>query len=224
MKNYPMAVLMLFSITAIYAQGLTTKDFSSETLRMSKTLGDESYINGSPFIQEKFSPARVTGYDGQLYLARFNAYNSQMIVDLGDKKIALDNSMFYEVTFTKTNKTYRTYSYNFENKKLKNGFLVVVKENDDFALLKEEKVTYIDVVPAATTYQVDKPAKYDRDTDRYYVAFGDSVYFLPSKRKDLLKQFPTKSKELKTFLKDNKVSLKDENDLAELAEFISSMP
>lgn len=224
MKNYLFVALTLFSISTIFAQGLTTKDFSSETLRMSKTLGDESYINGSPFIQEKFIPARVTGYNGQLYLARFNAYNGQMIIDLGDKKIALDNSMSYEVTFTLNNKKYRTYSYNFENGDLKNGFLVVVNENETFTLLKEEKVTYIDAIPAATTYQVDKPAKYDRDADRYYVAFNDAVYYLPNKRKDLLKQFPDNAKNVKSFMKDNNLSLKDENDLALLAEFIATLP
>lgn len=206
-----------------YGQGARTLDFTTEKGRMNYTLGNENDAIGSPFIQP-FEPVRVKGYDNQMYMARFNAHNNQMVVDLGsDQLIALDNNGDYEVTFTRTNTVYKTFFYQTEDGVAKKGFLAIVSGNDQYSLLREESIKYYSMVPAVTSYQADKPAKYVREADRYYFKKGENIAPLPSKKKDLLRNFPKHSKKIKQFLKENKISLKDENDLIKLSQFLTTL-
>lgn len=223
MKNYLLSALAIIMTSIIYAQGLTSIDIASENLQMSKILDDETSVNGSAYIQPKYSPVRIKGYDNQVYLGRYNAYNGQMVVDLGDKRIALDNEKDYDVVFTQFNTLYRTFSYTNAKNNEKRGFLVVINEGDNFALLKEENIKYYDAVEAASSYQQDKPAKYKREADNYYAFLNGKVTFIPTKKKTFLKQFSSNEKELKAFMKENSISLKDEKDLVELTKFLSTL-
>jgi hypothetical protein len=224
LKSQNFLLFLTFITTSLaFSQGPTTLDFASETLRMNYTLGNESEILGSPYVQE-YEPVRVKGYDNQLYMARFNAFLNQMVVDLGGSNlIALDSNLEYEVLFTKSNIVYKTFFYENESGVANRGFLAIIGGNENYSLLREESVKYYDMVPAVTSYQADKPAKYVRESDNYYLKIGDKISPLPSKKKNLLKRYPEHSKVIKAFLKENKISLKEEADLKKLAEFIATL-
>lgn len=214
--------LVLLTLTS-FGQGITSIDVATEKLYMSSDASKAVSALGSPYVNETFLPVKVKGYDNQLFTGRFNAYNGEMEINLGTKIIALDMNKDYQVMYTQNNKIYRTYNYATESGITKRGFLNVVNENGDNALLKAEKIIYQEKQPAATSYQTDKPAKFINKGASYYIKTANGIKHLPTRKKDLLKAFPKDAKKVKSYLKDNKISLKDESDLVTLSGFLATL-
>ena len=201
-------------------------DVATERSLMSKGLSPKIDAVGSPYINENFTAVKIKGYDDKIYSGRYNAYNGEMEIKLYEGKIiALDvYSSDYEVVFIGENKTYNTVAYNSESGILKKGFLVSVYSNEKVQLLKEEKIKFIEKIEATSSYQKDKPAKFRRQGDDYYIKLGtNDAQYLPSKKKDLAKAFPSKSKEISSFIKKNKLKLNKEEDLIKVAEYLGTI-
>ncbi|MCC1483027.1 hypothetical protein [Winogradskyella immobilis] len=214
--------LILGGFNFIYAQGVTSIDVATEKLRMSADASKRIDAQGSPYVNEAFLPIKIKGQNN-IFTGRYNAYNGEMEINLGTKIIALDVKNDYEVIFTQTNKIYKTYYYLTKDGVSKKGFLAVVSENDSFSLLKRENIKYYDTVKATSTYQKDKPAKFKRESDTYFIKKGDNISFMPTKKKELLNAFPKHAKAIKTYLKDNKLSTNKEEDLIKVAQYITSL-
>lgn len=224
MKKIILTVALVFSIGSfIHAQGRVGIDIATEKLYMSSDVSKPIDAYGSPYINENFLPVKVKGYDDQLFTGRYNAYNGEMEINLGTKIIALDNNMSYEVMYTQNNKIYRTYNYITPSGIAKRGFLNVVQQMTDYAVLKQEVIKFYDKVPAATSYQQDKPAKFVESAPNYYFEKGGVVKPVPTKKKDLLKAYAQNAKALKSYIKDNKISLKKEGDIVKLAGYLATL-
>ena len=181
------------------------------------------YAKGSPFINENFEVVKFKKIKNKTFVARYNANLGEMQIQRENDTIALFNSEDYEITFTLRKKVYKTYNYSNKQGDLKQGFLVVLKEIDSISLLKEELVQFIESKPALTGYDKAKPAEYKRLNDVYYYKTGDKVLLLPSKRKDFLKLFPDNSEKIKAYIKENKINLKDEDDLIKIVGYLSTI-
>ena len=179
--------------------------------------------NGSPFINDEFELVKFKKLGNRVFLARYNANLGEMQIKRENDTIALDNTKNLELTFTQSNKVYKTHSYTNKENVSKCGFLVVLMENDSLALLKEELVKFYDIKPPSNSYEKIKPAEFKRLSDVYYYRQGDKVSLLPQKRKDFLKLFPQHSSELKDYIKENKISLKKDEDLITLFEYINTL-
>ena len=178
---------------------------------------------GSAYILDSYLPVKIKGYEGQVYSGRYNAYNGKMEINLGDKVIALNNTITYEVVFTQDNKMYRTFNYTTLEGKTKSKPLVVIKETEDYALLKEEIIRYYEKVPAVSSYDKDKPAKFVRQPDRYYIKNDEKITPIPTGKKGLYKVFPEHTKALKSYAKKNKLSHKNEKDFAEMIDYVMAL-
>jgi hypothetical protein len=217
------AGLVLGAINFGFSQGSTSIDIATEKLRMSSDASKAISAQGSPYVDKNFLPLKVTGYPNQLFTGRFNAYNGEMEVNLGTKIIALDKRKDYRVTFTQTNKIYRTFSYETEKGISRNGFLAIVNETDSFSVLKEEKIKYYEREEPVSSYQQPKPAKFKKENDIYYLKKGNKVTHLPTKRRSILKAYPKHAKAIKSFIKENKLSASKEADLIRIAQHISTL-
>lgn len=179
---------------------------------------------GSKYINKNFTPITIAQFEDKIYNGRYNAFSGEMEVNLGDNKVLLlDNNTDYEITFSHSKKLYRT--ENFTNNKgvKKNGFLVVVHETNKSALLKEESITYHKKVEAASSYEKDIPARYIRNKDAYYIDYNNTITYISHKRKDLLKSFPNEASKLKSYIKKNKINLKEEDDLIKIVDYMSNL-
>lgn len=222
-KKIALILLLLITGVKINSQNVNV-DIATERNLMSKNTSTKIEADGSPYIDEDFKIIKIEQYEGQTFIGRYNAYNDEMEVKLGeDKIVALDNSSNYTVTFTNSSKKYKTYNYTSENGDLKQGFLVVVSEKDSVSLLKREQIKFYDKEKAASSYQKDKPATFRRESDTYYIKLGEKVIFLPQKKKSLLDALMEYSDELKTFIKENKLNLKKEEDLIKITEYMSTL-
>ncbi|MDT0557699.1 hypothetical protein RM697_03520 [Ichthyenterobacterium sp. W332] len=227
MKNLKFSVVVVLLMTAFFSYSQDVNlDMATERGLMSKTTSPKIQAQGSPYIDENFKPVKIPSFDTKVYLGRYNAYNGEMEIKVKqDVVIALDvNSADYEVVFVNDSKTYKSFNYTTERGISKKGFLVVVNSGENANLLKAERIKYYDKVPAMSSYQQDKPAKFRKESDVYYIQMkSGSVVHLPVKKKDLLKAFPKHSKAIKTFLKENKVKLSKEEGLAKVANYIGSL-
>lgn len=227
--NYNKIALHIVILTVLTASNLVYSqsvyvDVATERGLMSKNISAKVDAVGSPYVDEAYKPIRLKGYDNQIYSGRYNGYNGEMEVDLGGNQlIALDTSADVEVIFTQTNKTYRTYSFVTDNGISKRGFLAVVEEGNNYALLKEEIIKYYEGEKATSSYERDKPAKFRREDDKFYILLNGEVKFLPQREKDLLKAFPKNSKAIKDYIKSNKLKTKREEDLISISAFLATL-
>ena len=216
--------LWFFSLFSTSLAQNVTIDIATERGLMSRNISSKIVAIGSPYIDKNFQPVLITQHKDKVYSARYNACNGEMEVKINDKKIiALDNIADLEVLFTFSNKKYRTISYITKNENSKRGFLVVISENNNYTLLKEENVQFYEKVKAASSYHKDKPANFKRGNDNYYLKLSDKTIFIPLKKKDLLKVFPDKANELKSFIKKNKLNPKNEEELIKIIKYIYTL-
>lgn len=210
-----LALSLLIFVTSIYAQNVNV-DFTSERAIASRNISPKVTANGSPYINEIYLPIKISQYPSKIFSARYNAYNGEMEVKINEEKIiALDNTAEYKVIFTGTNKTYVVQDYITSDGMSKRGFLVVIDSKEKYTLFKEERVKFYEKVTAATSYQQDKPAKFKKESDRFYLKKGSKVVFIPQKKKDLIKLFP----EVKSYMKKNNLNPKNEEDLIKLIQY-----
>ena len=222
MKKSILSLFTFLFIQTISFGQVTQIDLGSERLLNSSRASDPVEALGSPYVDENFLPVKIKGYN-QLFTGRYNAYNGEMEIDLGTKIIALDKNNDYELMYTQNNKIYKTYRFISPSGISKKRFLNVILENEKFTLLKEEIIKYQEKIPAANSYSKDQPAKFEKSKNNYYLKQGKSITYISTKKKDLLKTYPENAKKLKSYLKENKISLKKESDMIKLAGFLADL-
>lgn len=179
-------------------------------------------IDGSPYINNNFELVKIAQRKDTLYKARYNGFTHEMEILNRDSNITiLDINDNYELTFTESNKVYKTISYIDQYDTEIKRFLVVLTENEKCSLYKEELVNYTDKVEATNSYSKEKPAKYERIKDRYYIKLNNKTTILPLKKKRLLQLFPENEKDLKNYMK--KLNPKNEDELIKIITYISSL-
>lgn len=191
--------------------------------KVSVNVNKSLFIEGSPYINDTFELIKFKRFGDVIFLGRYNANLGEMQISRDNDTIVLNNSENFEITFLSGKKVYKTHSYKRKDDSSVRGFLVVLKATDSIAVLKEEKIKFQDKKPSTNGYDKAKPAKYIRSKDLYYYRLGNKVSSLPQKKKDILKLFPEHSNKLKVFIKQNKINLKEEDDLISLFGYIEKL-
>jgi len=172
---------------------------------------------GTPYLDEQFKPARINDIK-ETQLVRFDAVkdqvelmaggNSVMILDEAEPCVIsmLDGSEF----------RYRTKSYFDGNGVVKKSFFRLIYDGDDFELyLKESKKFYKEVKPQA--YQEGSPAQFRMESVVFYVNDfrGDKTVLieLPDRLNKFVDLFPDVSREMKEFIKGQRLDLDQGQDL-----------
>lgn len=223
LKKITLGFIFSFTVILLGAQSVSL-DFATESNLMTRNANAKVIADGSPYIDENFLAIRITQYKDKLYSARFNASNGVLEVKINNEKvISLDRKAEFEVVFTSTNKTYRAVDYIDQNSNSRREFLVVFSEDKNYSLFKEERIKYFEKVEAISSYQQDKPARFKRDDDLYYLKLNNKTNFVPQRKKDFLKAFPKQSKKLKSYMKKNKLNPKNEDELITIIKYLSTI-
>ena len=74
-----------------------------------------------------------------------------------------------------------------------------------------------------SSYEKEKAAKFIKESDTYYLNFNNETKILPQNKKQFLNSFQEYEVKLKSYIKKNKLSLKNENDLITIASYLSSI-
>mgnify|MGYP003678232948 CR=1 FL=1 len=201
-------------------QGLDLAEIDLNIKNRSETVLAE----GSPYVTDEFLSLKIENFKDKIFSGRYNAHNGEMEIKLSeDKIIALDNNVDYTITFIGSKKKYKTYTYKDANLNPQRDFLVVVDKDSSFTLLKKEYIKFQEKVKPKSSYDKEKPAKFTKGNDTYYLNFDNETKILFQNKKQFLGSFPKAEAQLKSYIKKNKLSLKDENDLIKIVAYLSSI-
>ena len=188
-------------------------------------------VNGSPYITDEYIPARISTFDNKIFSVKYDAVLDEIIVknDSGNESqvFALPKNGRRDILITlmSENKTYQIFDYINENSEKTSGFFVIV--NNPIAsvkILKKEIIKFYEERVATSGYDKSRPAEYRRINDSYFIKINDdpAIEFSTNK-KDFAKLFPKHEKQVLSYIKSEKINLKEELDLKKLALFLNQL-
>lgn len=225
MKNLKLTVtgLSIFLSLAATAQ-VNTATIQTDGSQIRQSKGTSQPATGSMYINERYMPAKVTGYDNNI-MVRYNAYSDYFEIknDQSDQVQNLPKNPEVEVTLVSTNNTYRVFEYKNEKGETNYGYLNVISEGPKVSFYKKELISLQPEFFPSNSYQTYKPANYKKEDNEYYIKLNNEIMFLPSKSKHFAKMMDENDKEVKTFIKKNNIDLEKEQDLVKLAEYLETI-
>lgn len=215
MKNFKIVlfVVLVFQLNSYAQLPVKTSKYNSNL---------KTKIVGSPYTQKMFAQAKVGSLDQKTFM-RYNVFNDEFefISNQKDTLILDKIEDFGTIVFPETNRKFQLVTYTNSKNKLFYGYLINLKENNGFALLKKENIQYVDEKIAKTSMEVNMPAKYVKTDDTFFLKNKGTSEF-PENKKGLLKLFPDKKEAIETFLKENKIDFDSESDLMKIIDFIAN--
>lgn len=221
---YPLILLFGFTIIAQETSNTEIINRSSSVTSASVTTFDSrpKDLVGSSYINEKFLPAKMSN-SNKIYNLRFNTYQDEMEFEENGKPFHLAKTFDYTITFQGTNKLYRVYDFEYKGKS-KKGFFVQLEEGEKYTLLLKEIIKFIPEVKPNTGYDKYKPPTLKRSKDKFFVGLKDnSATELPSKKKEILLLFTDNSKEVEKYVKENKLSFSNKEDLIKIFKYYNTL-
>lgn len=220
-NKYTVITLLLLSIS-----GYSQIQDNNQDLLQGKTLTSFDFrsneLVGSIYVNEEFLLAKLSNREDQ-YLMRYNAYQDEMEFKKSGNTFNLSKNLNYIINFQGINKTYQVYNY-IENKETVPGFFVVLFSGDNISFLIKEKIKFYEEVKTKTSYDKYKPPTLKRLDDKFYIGYKKSVAIeLPRKEKDVLDLFGSKSAEIESYAKTNKLGFKNKEDLIQLFRYYDSL-
>lgn len=217
--------LTLFSATA-QNQIMDLVSPTNSDLFRNKVVNTNKYskVLGTPYINEKFSLAKISGVQ-EFALVRYNAEADEFDIDNGENKIYTlpKNNEYTTISFKNGLQKYRLLDYKDSRGKSVNGYLAERINKNGISLLKREKIILVQGKEAANTYATTTQDKLVKSSDEYYLEQKNKeIIEFPSSKKKLINLYPEKKEAITTFLKENDLSFGNETDLVKITEFISA--
>lgn len=179
--------------------------------------------SGSPYSSDEFYEAYINITDTIVKApVRYNVVTDEIEFKRNDKTFALVIKGDVKITFLSSKKHYEYLEYTLEDV-TKKGFLSKKSNNLNINIFVKEVISYIPFKDALNAYDTPKAAHYRKDGDIYLIQNRDKIVEMPTKKKDLLKLFPDKEKSIESFIKSNKISLKEETDLISLVNYLNTI-
>lgn len=179
-----------------------------------------SDIKGTPFIHAEFENIVI---QGNKMKGKYNANQDYIELDKGGKTVFFLPAIEYRyvVKFTDLNVSYRAFEY--EN--LKYSFYKISAQKGKAYLLTKEFIKLKPEVKAKSNFDVPKPAKFERKKDVHFIKFSDKdiVVELPTRKSRFLKVFGKNANTIKSFIKKEKLSIKEEKDLIKIFEYYTTL-
>ena len=224
MKNIYLLLSLLF-----VAHGHSQDELNTQTLVQSSNQlytfdrSDKS-IQGTPYMDKVFEPARVSSEITKIFYVRYNLVNDEMEVKNENEEVhAINKSILnITVTFLKNNKTYQVFNYLEEDDSSSNGYFILLSNiNAKSKLLLKESKVFKEGQAAKSGYEQAVRPSFKKAKDKYFIKVGDDYAMeLPKNKKDVAKLFPKFESQILSFIKKNKIKTSSKEDLLELTEFI----
>lgn len=178
---------------------------------------------GSQYYIENFNPAKAEG-SNDIALIRYNAYSDELETKINNEVMVIqpqENTVFKLIS---NEASYTYVAYKDKNNDMKQNYLVLLTDNPKVKIFKRERITLIPEQHPTGGYQKYKAPEYKKLNPEYYIQLnnGEIVYF-STKKSDVIELIPGKEKEIKQFLKENKISTSDEEDFTQLGAYLSSL-
>ena len=175
--------------------------------------------NGSPYYDQTLRTVMVSG---SATLVRHNSHTDQIEYLVGEETWVLTPQKNVLIPTSDKKYIYVYTDYAFGNK-AEEGYLLLVKDLPNVKLYSKQRVTLSKEV-ISNGYTAYKPATYEKLPTKYLIKIKDNpIVQLTAKKKDLVKLFPGKEKEISAYLKNEKNLDENDRDMTKLAEFLNTL-
>lgn len=176
-------------------------------------------IEGSPYLEKAFVPGEITLADDRSYSnipLRYNIFTGTIeFQPKPDVVLEFDNNQ--EVKLIRFgNRNFRIVAYP-DGKKTVRGVLELLAEGR-VCLYKKYKVSFEKATPPAA-YKEAKPNRFVAEDPDYLLSVDGSAPEAIRSNKELIEKLKTVKAGAGSFVRDNKLKLKDEEELVKLAGF-----
>lgn len=224
-KTAAILIIILSISLNLFSQAIPMKaDVKQINIRNFGTEVNVNYTNieGSPYLNDLFLDAHVSLVDSVMDV-RYNINIDEMEFKKGHKVYYMNKTDSLKVKFIKSNDCYMYLEFKLKDLYQK-GYLILKTNNNKVNFYKRNSVTLVPYKAPSNSYSEPKPEHFRRDNDIYFIGLADgNIVEMPTKKKELLKMFPNKEKEIEAFLKSNKTSFKEENDLIVLVNYLDTL-
>jgi hypothetical protein len=181
-------------------------------------------IEGTPYLNEVFMSSSISGADN-LFVTRYNAYNDEV-------EISHDGSIFVIPKVDKhntiVNKSFdyilKLIRYNAGGENYVYGYLFELFTTENMGLYQRQQIVLQEAREAANSYSTAIPAKYIKKSTEHYLMMGENkVMLFPKNKKALTSLFSGKEEKITDYLKSEKISFKEEEDLIKLTKFLATL-
>ncbi|GGB70135.1 hypothetical protein GCM10007424_07620 [Flavobacterium suaedae] len=217
-----LAVSTVFvSSFAIAQQTYVNKNGSMDYMYSKKAPSQPA--QGTQYYIEKFTPAKIDD-SKEVALVRYNAYNDEMELKINDEIMVLEPKDDMDIKLVNNAAEYKFVKYKKEEGDAAQGYLVVISNNPNVTIYKQERIYLQPEQHPSVGYQKYKAPKYKELSPIYYIQLNNGpIVYMSDRRKDVYKLIPGKEKEIKRFIKDNRINVSDDEELKELGNYLSTL-
>lgn len=188
---------------------------------------DLKNINGSPYEENYFQPGNIYS-NNELTVSnvpmRYNIFADEIEINTSQDPNQQNINVLGKSpdVFVKIGTDIFVYVENLSAKD-QSGYFKVVHEGEQFDLYKKSKVNYVEKRFAETSYQQDQPARFDR-TDTFYLVSNRGVFYeLPNNRRRFAAVFKEHNKEIDTYVRGNRLDIRNEADLKKIVKYFNEI-
>lgn len=215
--------LISFSAVSQHLAPITNDYQQLKTYGMRIQSDKDENVNGTPYINDAFMYSRIQSLDTLIEVdSRHNIYKDEIEFKSKGEVFKLTNTDGLVILEPLKNRTLKYLQYSTEEGQQK-GFLIAKTENAKVNFYVKEIIKLIPKKEASNPYDTDKPAHYKREGDVFFIGINGAIKEISSKKKEILALFPDHKSEIQDFIKDQKISLKDEADLVTLVNYINTI-
>ena len=213
----------LFAMSFVNAQQRTYIQGGGGLGYMYTKKAESQPATGSQYYIELFSAAKIDDAK-EIALVRYNAHSDEMELKIHEEIVVLEpkDKMLIKLMNKKANYTF--VQYQNEDDVASQGYLVVISDNSNVRIFKREIIKFVPEEEAKGGYIKYKPARYKKESPEYYIQLNNGeIVYMPTKRKKIMKLIPGKEKEIKAFMKENRIKTSRDKDLEKLGHFMSTL-
>ena len=198
----------------VWEDKITLSNFNRASNDISSEVG--STITHKKYLNRDYKKAIIDEKKGA-YL-RYNIYLDEMEFFRDEKLYYLKKETGKRVRFTNLGTVYQIYNINGGKQ-----FFKISEEINGKALLMMQSIQYIKFKPAQG-YAKAQEADFRRLKDRYYYSFdGENAVKIPKGKKAFYEIMGSKASEIKSYMKKNKLSYKNVEDLKRILTYYESI-
>lgn len=212
-----------------YSQALVNQvvgDASTQIDVLAQRTGIDEFA-GSPYVNDSFELANVY-YENDLMdklYYRYNALNEEIelkktsLSDETPQRLVADKAIHLDVDGNEL--SFKTFIDSKKN--TLNGYLYLLVDGQTYDLYRRVRMKFTEGQKAQNSFVMAVPNRFTPFIEYYYQKAGiDRIDELKNKNGSLLKILPNdKKNQLKRYLKDNELNVKDEKDMIKAFEFLN---
>ncbi|MBQ4805200.1 hypothetical protein J8L88_20230 [Aquimarina sp. MMG015] len=182
---------------------------------------------GSPYEDKVFRQGELVDLSFEKKVigmfVRYNVYTNEVELVQHPESKNINAMIKAEKVFARIgNQEYHYKEYNDASNKPKKGYLIKLRCNSKINVYKELTKTFVHPTVAKTSYHKNSPAKF-MDHEKYYIEIDGKMVHLKMNKRKIVKSFPGKQSELKSYINKEGLNFKKEVDLVRLVAYYDTL-